>query len=248
MSLNKRQLAKDSKQSMPRFKLNPNKTNNVLYIIGDSNIHGKGAFASQYLKGGQTIGLVHHNDQPASELGKLHNHSEQPNCISIKEGSKRYLVAGGDIQPGEELTTDYRMQPELEQPDQFQVGGSNPRMQYGGATYNLNTGSIESLEAGGTTGDGGEYIMLDDDAIKQYKDLGYYIEEAPEMQMGGEAKWRKNADGSMTQMPSDWVDPEASSTNYGPQSWLVPQKPFNAMADGKGPTVENARLLKANKE
>jgi peptidoglycan hydrolase-like protein with peptidoglycan-binding domain len=207
---------------MPRFKVNPNKTNNVLYIIGDSNIHGKGAFASQYLKGGQTIGLVHDNDQPASELGKLHNHSEQPNCISIKEGSKRYLVAGGDIQPGEELTTDYRMQPELEQPDQFQVGGS--------------------------TGDGGEYIMLDDDGIKQYKDLGYYIEEAPEMQMGGEAKWRKNADGSMTQMPSDWVDPEASSTNYGPQSWLVPQKPFNAMADGKGPTVENARLLKANKE
>jgi hypothetical protein len=52
-----------------------------------------------------------------TELGKFHNHSDNPNCHNeLVDGNKRYLVATRDIPEGEELTTDYRLQSDLEQP------------------------------------------------------------------------------------------------------------------------------------
>ena len=90
-----------------------------------SNIEGQGMFTGKPFKKGDLIGLAHSNDQPASQLGRMHNHDENsPTMISKKSGNDRFVFAAKDLQPGDELTTNYRMQPELEQPEQFQNGGS----------------------------------------------------------------------------------------------------------------------------
>ena len=79
-------------------------------------------FASKDLKKGEVIGLLHDiiemgNKYKFTELGKFHNHSDNPNCHNeLVDGNKRFLVATRDISEGEELTTDYRLQPDLEQP------------------------------------------------------------------------------------------------------------------------------------
>lgn len=89
---------------------------------------GKGLFTNQAFKKGELIGLAHKNGQPVGDIGKMHNHSEDPTAFSVKFGNKRFIYANRDLKPGEEITTDYRMQPELEQPDQFKKGGSIPKM------------------------------------------------------------------------------------------------------------------------
>lgn len=90
-----------------------------------SNIEGEGMFAGKPFKKGDLIGLAHSNGQPASQLGRMHNHDENsPTMISKKSGNDRFVFAAKDLQPGDELTTNYRMQPELEQPEDFQYGGS----------------------------------------------------------------------------------------------------------------------------
>ena len=90
-----------------------------------SNIEGQGMFAGKPFKKGDLIGLAHSNGQPASQLGRMHNHDENsPTMISKKSGNDRFVFAAKDLQPGDELTTNYRMQPELEQPEDFQYGGS----------------------------------------------------------------------------------------------------------------------------
>jgi len=98
--------------------------------IGKSKIQGKGLFTTQPFTKGSFIGLAHEDDQPSTMIGKYHNHSESPNAMSVKVGGKRYLVAKRPLKNNEEITTDYRLQPELEQPDQFKRGGSTklPKM------------------------------------------------------------------------------------------------------------------------
>lgn len=99
---------------------------------GKSSIEGDGMFTTQSFKKGALIGLAHENNQPATELGRMHNHDEiNPTMISKKIGNQRYVYASRDLKPGEELTTNYRMQPELEQPEQFQNGGEfDPEMMF----------------------------------------------------------------------------------------------------------------------
>ena len=93
-----------------------------------SNIEGQGMFAGKSFKKGDLIGLAHRNGQPVSQLGRMHNHDENsPTMISKKSGNDRFVFAAKDLQPGDELTTNYRMQPELEQPEDFQYGGSLPK-------------------------------------------------------------------------------------------------------------------------
>ena len=94
------------------------------YYIDDSKIKGagKGSFASKDIKKGDKIGLLHTIiklgiDYKFTELGKMHNHNNKPNCHNQKIGNKRYLVASKNIKKGEELTSDYRLQPDLEQPE-----------------------------------------------------------------------------------------------------------------------------------
>jgi len=90
------------------------------YYIAPSRIHGRGLFANKDFSKGELIGLAHVDGQPTPEIGNLHNHDENtPTAISIKKGNQRYLLAGGDIKAGTELTTNYRMQPELGQPEEF---------------------------------------------------------------------------------------------------------------------------------
>ena len=95
---------------------------NKNYYIAPSEIHGDGLFARVDFKKGGMVGLAHVNDQPVTEIGKLHNHDEEnPTMISKKIGNKRYVYANQDLKAGTELTTNYRMQPELGQPEEFDV-------------------------------------------------------------------------------------------------------------------------------
>ncbi len=88
--------------------------NNV--FVDKSKIQGKGLFTNKNIREGEVIGLAHSNGQPVGKIGKFHNHSFEPNAISIEQGNQRYLVAAQDLPVGSEITTDYTMQPELEQP------------------------------------------------------------------------------------------------------------------------------------
>jgi hypothetical protein len=91
------------------------------YYIDSSKIEGKGVFAKKDLEEGETIGLLHTINKPYidynfTELGEMHNHSETPNCHNVLKDNKRFLTASRKIKKGEELTTNYRLQPDLEQP------------------------------------------------------------------------------------------------------------------------------------
>jgi len=93
------------------------------YITKQSNIKGagKGLFTNAFFKKGEVIGLAHVNGQPTKEVGSNHNHNEKnPTANNIKNGNKRYLIASKNLKPGEEITTNYRLQPELEQPEDFE--------------------------------------------------------------------------------------------------------------------------------
>jgi hypothetical protein len=97
------------------------------YYVNKSNLGGKGVFALKDLKKGETIGLLHKiiklgSDYEFTELGRMHNHKDNPNCHNEKIDDKRYLVATKNIKKGEELTTDYRLQPDLEQPQDWFKG------------------------------------------------------------------------------------------------------------------------------
>lgn len=88
-------------------------------VIKESKIQGKGVFLDKSIGKGVTIGLAHTNEQPSTDLGKYHNHSENPNSENIKIGNERFIVSLKPIKKGEEVTVDYRKQPELEQPEDF---------------------------------------------------------------------------------------------------------------------------------
>jgi hypothetical protein len=117
--------------------------------VGKSKIQGKGLFTTQPFTKGSFIGLAHEDDQPSTMIGKYHNHSETPNAMSVKVGGKRYLVAKRPLKNNEEITTDYRLQPKLEQPDQFKRGGiaKLPKMPKPSKKGVLAKGYSRSIEA-----------------------------------------------------------------------------------------------------
>ena len=84
-----------------------------------SPIAGNGIYADEPITKGALIGrtgdYVRDRYDP-TQLGKFHNHSATPNCHSIKKKNSRYLIALNVIEQGDELTVDYTLQPELEQP------------------------------------------------------------------------------------------------------------------------------------
>jgi hypothetical protein len=90
------------------------------WIVGPSRIHGRGVLCARAVPRDATIGVSHWwwqgrwNTTP--DLGTFHNHSETPSCRNVTVGSYRYLVALRDLAPGDEVTVDYRLQPDLEQP------------------------------------------------------------------------------------------------------------------------------------
>jgi hypothetical protein len=89
--------------------------------IGKSNIAGQGVLATQNIPKGKLLGLTHVFKQGGilasiTDLGKKHNHSTTPNAASIRLGNHRYIYTIKPIKSGDEITVDYRKQPELEQP------------------------------------------------------------------------------------------------------------------------------------
>lgn len=90
----------------------------VKYELNESDIHGKGVFATSYIKKGDHIGVplsvkygvyIHITD----DLGKWINHGWYPNTKLIKHPSKSEwsLHATEDIKKGDELKVDYRETP-----------------------------------------------------------------------------------------------------------------------------------------
>ena len=91
------------------------------YYLDNSNIQGQGAFAQEDYPEGTIIDKLHdilgQGQYEFYELGKMYNHSDTPNCKNIMKDNTRYLVTIQSIKQGEELTADYRLQPDLEQPE-----------------------------------------------------------------------------------------------------------------------------------
>ena len=98
---------------------------NKLYKIGPSQIHGNGLIATQDIEPNQMIGLSHRGGQVASELGQYVNHSDNPTAISMPSGNERYIISNQFIKAGGEITQNYRLQPELEQPEDFITKAQN---------------------------------------------------------------------------------------------------------------------------
>lgn len=105
------------------------------FKIGKSQIEGKGLIVKEPIREGELIGLAHIDDQPTDVVGKYHNHEDEPSAASVQMGNKRYLFALRELNPGDEITTDYRKQPELEQPKDFKKGGEYTPQKDGYRTY-----------------------------------------------------------------------------------------------------------------
>ena len=88
--------------------------------IEKSPIHGVGIFAQDHIPNGTHLGAaqIRRSDggYNVTQLGKNHNHSETPTCRNELVGDTRHLITTQDLAPGDEVTVDYRLQPELEQP------------------------------------------------------------------------------------------------------------------------------------
>lgn len=114
--------------------------NDKKYRVGKSKIQGKGVFSKQDLKPGDYIGKAHtinklYTDYDFTDLGKNHNHSDNPNVQNVLIGNERHFVATKPIKKGEELTTNYRLQPDLEQPEDFKKGGKMTPQEDGYRSY-----------------------------------------------------------------------------------------------------------------
>jgi len=83
------------------------------FLISNSNIEGKGVFASASIDPGEIIGPAN-VDGKRTPLGRYCNHSMQPNAKMIRIGNDIFLAAISEIPGcrgglnGEEITTDYR--------------------------------------------------------------------------------------------------------------------------------------------
>ena len=90
--------------------------------LKDSPIEGVGVFAAEDIARGTNIGISHltaGNSFIPTNLGAFHNHSDKPNAGNVLRRGVRRLFALEDISAGDEITVDYRQQPDLEQPENF---------------------------------------------------------------------------------------------------------------------------------
>ena len=78
--------------------------------LGFSDIHDIGVFSKEDIDGNVDLGMTHivvGGDLIRTPLGGFINHSDEPNCIKIKEGDRYNLFTLRDIKDGEELTLKY---------------------------------------------------------------------------------------------------------------------------------------------
>ncbi len=89
-------------------------------VVKKSPIAGDGVFANKEISAGSCLGVSHVKKEGGkydiTDLGHMHNHSYEPNCENVMSNGTRRLYALRDIAPGEEITVDYTLQPDLEQP------------------------------------------------------------------------------------------------------------------------------------
>lgn len=92
------------------------------YYLGKSEIHGIGVFSKKFIKKGSFINyhFIPKNSHPyykITEIGAHINHSKEPNAISKRINSNLYLIYSiKNILPNDEITLDYTVNKELEQP------------------------------------------------------------------------------------------------------------------------------------
>jgi hypothetical protein len=94
--------------------------------FGPSNINGNGLIATRSIPAGTEIGISHQIDENLKGITvggwKMnrpignYNHSYTPNCYLKDYNDCKTLVAEKDIAIGEELTADYTLALEFEQP------------------------------------------------------------------------------------------------------------------------------------
>lgn len=103
-------------------KKNPNNMIIKNFKIKDSDIHGKGVFASKKINKGEHINVALYRVQgdndwhDTTEFGAHLNHSYKPNARTRYEGDLYRTYAISDIEPDDEITVDYRKNRDLEQP------------------------------------------------------------------------------------------------------------------------------------
>lgn len=78
-----------------------------LAFVGESMIQGKGYIADQLISGGDLIAPARIGDF-RTEAGRYTNHALNPNAAMVICGSGVDLMALKDIEPGEEITVNYR--------------------------------------------------------------------------------------------------------------------------------------------
>jgi len=90
------------------------------FKVMPSSIAGVGAFVQTLTPADTDLGaaqiLKPSGRYEITQLGKRHNHSDNPTCYNAWIGNERHLFPYRDLQPGEEITVDYTLQPDLEQP------------------------------------------------------------------------------------------------------------------------------------
>jgi hypothetical protein len=88
--------------------------------ISESPIHGSGIFARDFIPAHTDLGPAQikriDGGYDITTLGKYHNHSNNPTCYNNLLGDTRHLFSQHDLSPGEEITVNYRLQSDLEQP------------------------------------------------------------------------------------------------------------------------------------
>jgi len=91
----------------------------VSLYLAPSPIHGEGVFTGKHMPEGTDLGIAQIKQPEGHDitpLGKYHNHSATPNCTNVAKGDNHHLVTLRDIEPDEEITVDYTLQSDLEQP------------------------------------------------------------------------------------------------------------------------------------
>ncbi|MCK5603434.1 SET domain-containing protein-lysine N-methyltransferase [Candidatus Pacearchaeota archaeon] len=92
------------------------------FEIKDSDIHGKGVFATKKMKPGEFINVAlfkGKSDYHETTIFGAHiNHSKEANARTRFEGDYYRTYSASDINPGDEITVDYTNNKTLEQPEE----------------------------------------------------------------------------------------------------------------------------------
>jgi len=91
------------------------------FKIDNSDIHGKGVFATKDISPGEKINIaLFKGDEKryhTTRFGAHINHSSEPNAETKYEEDQYVTYCEKEIKPGDEITIDYKVNPSLEQPE-----------------------------------------------------------------------------------------------------------------------------------